>query len=67
MSDLVIQELQIKQTYLERHVEEQDRVIYALRSELDKLKQEIARLGERVKDSREGTTNLPADEKPPHY
>lgn len=67
MSDLVIQELQIKQTYLERHIEEQDKVIYAMRAELDILKREVAQLGDRMKEGQDDNSHLPADERPPHY
>lgn len=67
MSDPVIQELQIKQTYLERHVEEQDRVILALQSEIDKLRRELSRLEDKIPSARSDGADLPADEKPPHY
>jgi uncharacterized coiled-coil protein SlyX len=66
MSDLQIQDLQIKQTFLERHVEEQDRVIYAMQSELAKLRKEIETLKEQASANSEGS-DMPANEKPPHY
>lgn len=66
MSDLQIQDLQIKQTFLERHIEEQDRVIYAMQAELAKLREEIQNLKERSENNSDGD-NMPANEKPPHY
>ncbi|MBK1878414.1 SlyX family protein [Pelagicoccus mobilis] len=67
MSESQIQDLQIKQAFLERHIEEQDRVIYGLQTELEKLRAEVRKLAERA-DSQSGSNNeMPADEKPPHY
>ncbi|MDQ8182363.1 SlyX family protein [Pelagicoccus sp. SDUM812005] len=66
MSDLQIQDLQIKQTFLERHIEEQDRVIYAMQAELGKLAKEIQNLKARA-DSNSDGDDMPANEKPPHY
>ncbi len=66
MSDLQIQDLQIKQTFLERHIEEQDRVIYAMQSDLEKLRKEIENLKQRADANSEGG-DMPANEKPPHY
>lgn len=66
MSDLQIQDLQIKQTFLERHIEEQDRVLYAMQSELERLRKEVAILKERALAASDGD-ELPANEKPPHY
>lgn len=67
MSDLSIQDLQIKQMYLERHIEEQDRVIYKMQNELDSLKKQLAKLLERVSSPSSESGDLPANEKPPHY
>lgn len=66
MSDLQIQDLQIKQTFLERHIEEQDRVIYAMQSELERLRRDIESLKEQASAKSDGN-DLPADQKPPHY
>ncbi|MDQ8185925.1 SlyX family protein [Pelagicoccus sp. SDUM812002] len=66
MSDLQIQDLQIKQTFLERHIEEQDRVIYAMQSELEKIRKEIESLKQRAESTSDGS-DMPANEKPPHY
>ncbi len=66
MSDLQIQDLQIKQTFLERHIEEQDRVIYSMQSDLEKLREEVERLKQRT-DENSGGNDMPANEKPPHY
>ncbi len=66
MSDLQIQDLQIKLTFLERHIEEQDRVIYSMQSDLEKLRKEVERLKERA-DVNSGGGDMPANERPPHY
>ena len=66
MSDLQIQDLQIKQTFLERHIEEQDRVIYAMQTEIEKLRKDIETLKQRADSSSDGN-DMPANEKPPHY
>lgn len=68
MSDLSIQELQIKQTFLERHIEEQDRVIYAMQLDVEKLRKQVAKLAQRAElmASNSGE-DMPADERPPHY
>lgn len=66
MSDLQIQDLQIKQTFLERHIEEQDRVIYTMQSAIENLRKEVERLKERTEANSEGS-DMPANEKPPHY
>lgn len=67
MSELSIQELQIKQTFLERHIEEQDRVIYSMQSELEKLRKEVVRLSERVDAGSGQGDEMPANDRPPHY
>lgn len=68
MSDLTRQDLEIKLAFLERHVEKQDRVLYQLHEELEKLRAELSRLSERLASSGEDGSPLPADdERPPHY
>ena len=67
MSDLQRDEVEIKLAFLERHIEEQDRVILAMRTELAALKRELARLNDRVQSAGSDSAAPPADEKPPHY
>ncbi|EDY80618.1 SlyX superfamily [Verrucomicrobiia bacterium DG1235] len=68
MSDLSIQDLQIKQTFLERHIEEQDRVLYAMQNQIDKLQRKIEQMETRLDSSTNSdNASMPADERPPHY
>lgn len=67
MSESAIQDLQIKQAYLERHIEEQDRVIYGMQGELEKLRSELKKISDRTQSLGNLGNDLPADEKPPHY
>lgn len=67
MSESAIQDLQIKQAYLERHIEEQDRVIYGMQGELEKLRSELKKISDRTQSLGNPGNDLPADEKPPHY
>ena len=67
MSDLSNQDLQIKLAFLERHIEEQDKVIHLLRNALDKLENRLRRIEERSSDNTPGAGPTPADERPPHY
>ena len=68
MSDLPTTELEIRLAFLERHQEEQDRVIHSLRSEVAHLRQELQRLGARLAPSASAAASAsPADERPPHY
>lgn len=67
MSDLRIQDLQIKLAFLERHIEEQDKVIHALRSSLEKLERRVRQIDDRTANASSESGTSPADEKPPHY
>ncbi|MBC2605989.1 SlyX family protein [Pelagicoccus albus] len=67
MSELSIQELQIKQTFLERHIEEQDKVIYEMQSDIERLRSQIKKLIERTESLSASSGDMPANERPPHY
>lgn len=67
MNDLTNQELEIKIGFLERHVEEQDKVILAMRKELGELRREIKRLEGKFGSIQSDNGELKTDEKPPHY
>lgn len=67
MSDLPNNDLEIKLAFLERHIEEQDKVVYGLSKEIDTLKRELTRIGERIAQSNSDGPELSADERPPHY
>ena len=68
MSDLSNEDLQIKLAFLERHLEEQDKAMYAMQGELEQLRRKIATLQQRFDDSsRSSSGELPANERPPHY
>ncbi|MDR1497691.1 MAG: SlyX family protein [Puniceicoccales bacterium] len=65
-------ELEIKVTFLEKHVEEQDRAMLAHFRQIDELRREIQRLATAQQDSRPNDTPFidnqsRENEKPPHY
>jgi uncharacterized coiled-coil protein SlyX len=63
-------ELAERLAFLERHVEEQDRAVYALNRDVEALRQEVARLRAQVRrlaEASEGSAGLSANERPPHY
>ncbi len=66
MSELSIDRLESKITFLERHVEQQDRVILELRNLLDNTRKQIDALKEAMDDVEAPQTDT-IDEKPPHY
>ena len=63
-ADARIRELEIKVTFLENHIEAQDREMLAQSQRLDKILQELKRLRDA---SATGENTFPADERPPHY
>lgn len=60
------QELETKLAFLERHIEEQDRVILKLRQHVDTIDKDLNQLKIAHQDSASASRNMP-DEKPPHY
>lgn len=63
-------ELEIKIAYLEKHVEEQDRAMFDMSRQIDRLERQVIRLTELVKGGTETGPSgpaSPADERPPHY
>lgn len=66
MNDSTIPELETKIAFLERHVEEQDRIILSLRQKLDALEEGFKQLKSGLQDSRDSDDSIP-DERPPHY
>ncbi|MCH2614016.1 MAG: SlyX family protein [Opitutales bacterium] len=66
MSELSIDRLESKITFLERHVEQQDRVILELRNLLDNTRKQIDTLKKAMDDVEAPQTDT-IDEKPPHY
>ncbi len=70
MSEAHIRELEIKISFLEKHVEGQDRAMMELSNSLAALERRVLRLADSVKAGSEngpaGTGSLP-DERPPHY
>ena len=66
MSELSIDRLESKITFLERHVEQQDRVILELRNLLDNTRKQIDTLKKAMDDVGAPQTDT-IDEKPPHY
>lgn len=70
MPDARIHELEIKISFLEKHVEGQDRAMMELSNQLAALERQVKRLAESVKAGSEsgpaGAGSSP-DERPPHY
>ncbi len=66
MSDLSKRELESKIAFLERHVEEQDRVILKLSQNLASLTEEIGNIKQAMQAAEQSLPGHP-DEKPPHY
>ncbi|MBK1859524.1 SlyX family protein [Cerasicoccus arenae] len=58
--------LESRLTYLERHIEEQDREIYRQSEQLLKLTRESENLRNRLQ-SMADAKDMPSDERPPHY
>ncbi len=54
-------------TFLQRHVQEQDREILALAETLARLRAEIGALEARLDSGPATPPRPPADERPPHY
>lgn len=66
MSELPIERLESKVAFMERHIEQQDRVILELRNQLDETQNQIAALKEAMQDINAPQTDA-IDERPPHY
>lgn len=67
MSNLKQSELETRITFLERHIEEQDRVMHAMRKEISALESRFAQLAEQLEASDTLGEGSPANVKPPHY
>jgi len=60
--------LEERLTFLQRHVEQQDRIILELSREVSKLSERLARTEAKVTQSADaGDQAPPADERPPHW
>ncbi len=66
MSELQVNELESKIAFLERHIEEQDRVILKMRGEIDKILLNLESLKTSVQHASEQNTDTRV-ERPPHY
>jgi uncharacterized coiled-coil protein SlyX len=69
-SDL-IEDLQSRIAFLEKHVTEQDAEMYQLSKRIDSLvkvaKEQKAQLAALFELNSQSASDMPADEKPPHY
>jgi uncharacterized coiled-coil protein SlyX len=69
-SDL-IEDLQSRIAFLEKHVTEQDAEMYQLSKRIDSLfkvaKEQKAQLAAVFELNSQSASDMPADEKPPHY
>lgn len=62
-----LRELEIKITFLDEHVAEQDRTILELSREIEKLSRALKMLVEKTDALEAGGNVPPANEKPPHW
>ena len=60
------QDLETKIAFLERHIEEQDRVIMKLHQKVETIVQEIGQLKTTLQQASSSPSEIP-DEKPPNY
>ena len=60
-----LQRLEEKIAFLERHVGEQDKAMLEMATQLDRLRQELVTVRERMVEPK--TDASPVSEKPPHY
>jgi len=66
MSELQVNQLESKLAFLERHIEEQDKVILKMRGKLDKILLDLESLKTSVQHASEQNTDAGV-ERPPHY
>jgi len=59
-----ITDLEVKFSFVEEHIHQQDREILALRTKIERQTEELERL--RSENAGDGL-NISGDEKPPHY
>jgi uncharacterized coiled-coil protein SlyX len=59
--------LEERYTHLQHHVTEQDRVILALREEVEQLTKALAAARPGGSNASPVSDDMPADERPPHY
>lgn len=67
MKELDNKELESKIAFLERHIEEQDKVILKLSSDVQTIAKELLSLKESLPSGSQGGNDLPVEERPPHY
>lgn len=67
MNDLDIRKLENKITFLERHVEEQDKEMLRMNSELAAVAKGLADLRDRIESRFEANKESSEDQRPPHY
>jgi len=60
------QDLETKIAFLERHIEEQDRVIMKFHQKVETIFQEIGQLKTTLQQASSSSSEIP-NEKPPHY
>ena len=65
--DARLQKLEEQLAHLQRHIEQQDRMMLNMSKELERLKERIVRLEAGPSDDAEAGPGSPADERPPHW
>jgi len=66
-AEVRITRLEERYTHLQKHVTEQDRVILDLNEQVKCLRKELARVRTETTGGAAPGTDLPVDERPPHY
>ena len=62
-----IRELQERLAFMQRHIEQQDRVVLELSREVSEISARLARAEAKAQQAGDIETGPPADERPPHW
>jgi len=62
-----VDELEIRNAYLERSLEELNKHIYQQQQQIDRMEAAMKQVTKRILELAPGSTNVPDNERPPHY
>ena len=65
--DAAIRELQERLAFMQRHIEQQDRVVLELSREVAEISKRLARAEVKAQQVGDSEAGPPADERPPHW
>jgi uncharacterized coiled-coil protein SlyX len=65
--DAGIRELQERLAFMQRHIEQQDRVVLELSREVAEISKRLARAEAKAQQAGDSEAGPPADERPPHW